>query len=244
MSYKNALYASYQSTHILHRKGEETITTLAKREKTYEGQLGHLMPKDKSAAIADLGCGSGGLVRWLAGRGHRDVIGVDISGEQVEQAARIGAERIVKADLLDFLETTHDSFDLLIARDVLEHFDRETVFRFVEAAGKRLKPGGRFVIQVPNAESPFMGRALYGDFTHELAFTPSSLRQIFNAAGFSRVTVHPCRPVATGLRSAWRALCWRVVEPLIKAFVHIESPQGGEVVTLNVIAAAELGPAV
>jgi SAM-dependent methyltransferase len=66
------------------------------------------------------------------------------------------------------------SLDAVIAFDVLEHFGRDELIPLVDAVHRVLRPGGRWIIHVPNGESPFFGSIRYGDLTHELAFTRQS----------------------------------------------------------------------
>jgi hypothetical protein len=50
-----------------------------------------------------------------------------------------------------------------------------------------LKPGDRWVLHMPNGNSPFGRPARYRDLTHELAFTRTSLSQLLPSSGFSSV---------------------------------------------------------
>lgn len=237
MSYKDALYDSYVSGHIAHRKGIADARALAIQSTIFDGHFGHLLPARRQK-VADLGCGPGTLVAWLQTQGCAEVSGVDFSHEQVANAHALGVDNVVQGDIFDFL-ASNDDFDLLFARDVIEHFDRQMVFDFLAAAHKALRPGGRLILQVPNAQSPYFGRVRYGDFTHELAFTGGSIRQILNAAGFSAVSIHPWRPVGFNLKSRVRAIVWRMLEPFLKFPIIIESGARETIVTMNLIAVAE-----
>lgn len=66
--------------------------------------------------------------------------------------------------------------DVEVAFDVIEDFTRDEVLRFVDKVLREPKPGRRWVIHVPNSESPLFGILLYGDVTQELAFTRASSR--------------------------------------------------------------------
>lgn len=239
MSYKTALYDSYVTSHIADRKGAPDRSALAAARRVFDQHFGALLPARRSRA-ADLGCGPGTLVAWLKTKGFDRVFGVDFSAEQVANAHAIGVHEVRQGDLFDFLATERE-FDLLVARDVIEHFDKQMVFDFLQACRGALAPGGRLLLQVPNAESPYFGRVRYGDFTHEVAFSASSVKQVLAAAGFSRVSVHPWRPARLGARSWLRYLVWRVLEPLIKLPIVVESGGRDRIVTMNLIVAAEVG---
>ena len=238
MSYKDELYTSYVNTHIRHRKKAGDLGDFARRARAYQRIFGRFVPSDKSAKIMDLGCGPGSIVWWLRDRGYRDVAGIDISQEQVDIAHGLGLDCVEKGDIFEFLRADGADYDVLFARDVLEHLDKESCFQFVKLCQARLKSGGRLILQVPNAESPFFGRIRYGDFTHELAFTPSSVSQIGYATGFDKIEVFPIRPVPIGVRSSIRRFMWFFVEAAIKALVRIESPGAGSVVTTNLLVVA------
>lgn len=237
MTFRNALYSSYVSGHIAQRKGVADERSLAIQEKIFEAHFGHLLPRTWTRA-ADLGCGPGTLVAWLQARGCGMVHGVDLSSEQVANAHELGIANVCQGDIFDFLRDKAD-YDLLFARDVMEHFERQTVFDFLLACRAALSSGGRLILQVPNAQSPYFGRVRYGDLTHELAFTAGSMRQVLSAAGYSRVAIHPWRPVGYDAKSRLRALAWRAIEPILKAPILIESGAIEAVVTMNLIAVAE-----
>jgi len=238
MSYKDELYKSYVNTHIRHRKNVGDLGDFARRARAYQRIFGTLIPSDKTAKIMDLGCGPGSIVWWLRDRGYGNVAGIDISQEQVDVARGLGLDSIVQGDIFEFLSMEGAEYDVIFARDVLEHLDKESAFQFVKLSKARLKPGGRLILQVPNAESPFFGRIRYGDFTHELAFTPSSASQIGYAAGFDEILVSPIRPVPIGIRSSLRCFFWFFVEAVLKWIVRLESPGAGSVVTTNLLIVA------
>jgi hypothetical protein len=73
-----------------------------------------------------------------------------------------------------------------------------------------LAPNGRLIIHVPNGEGLFSGRILYGDLTHEQAFTCGSLQQLAGATSFRVVAVKEDAVVVHGPISLIRSLIWRV----------------------------------
>ena len=54
--------------------------------KAYDHYLRGWLPESKDAAIVDLACGSGDLLRFFKQRGYTNIHGVDVSPEQVELA--------------------------------------------------------------------------------------------------------------------------------------------------------------
>lgn len=77
-----------------------------------------------------------------------------------------------------------------------------------------------------NAHALFGATAAFTDFTHEIAFTPRSLAQVFRVCGFEEVAVYGEEPVAHNLLSAIRLIMWKMVKALIKAYLLIEGSAG------------------
>lgn len=237
MNYRDALYGSYVTSHIAGRKGAADERSLRIHGRIFDQHFGKLLTEERCRA-ADLGCGPGTLVAWLMRRGFKRVHGVDFSAEQVANARALGLEGVEHGDVFEFLERER-GFDMLFARDVIEHFDKQTVFDFLAKCFDALNPRGRLVLQVPNAESPYFGRVRYGDFTHELAFTASSLSQLLQATGYAKVAFHPWRPAIFSFQTAVRHVAWRTIEPLLKLPMSIESGSKPRIVTMNLIAVGE-----
>ena len=67
---------------------------------------------------------------------------------------------------------------------------------------------------------------LYGDFTHEQAFTRVSIAQLLIASGFSSVKSYDDQPRPHGLKSAVRWLLWKLLRAWRGLVLSVES--GGE----------------
>ncbi len=202
----------------------------------------HFVP-DRRAQVLDLGCGSGSLVYFARQAGYSNVTGVDHSEEQVEFARRLGVPGITQGGILEALERAQQvSIDVLVMLDVLEHLSRTDVVRVAERVGAILRPGGRWVIHVPNGASPFFGRIRYGDLTHESAFTAGSLRQLLLSSNFRVVRCYEDAPVIHGVRSLIRNVGWRLVRAGLQAAIAIETgaPDPDGVLTQNLLAVAEV----
>lgn len=236
MSFKDRFYQSYTSTHVTHRKGEATLDRFRAEFPAWNKHFGQLLPSDREARILDVGCGRGGLVYWLGQRGYRNAAGIDVSAEQVETARRVGIANVCQADLTQYLGSHREHYDALILRDVVEHFTRERIIEVLELCRSATRPGGVVIVQVPNAESPFFGRIRYGDFTHELAFTSTSVAQLFNVLGFVDLRVYPMEPVVGGVRSLGRAALWSLVKAFYRVLLFAELGRGQWIFTQGLIA--------
>ena len=241
--YKERLYATYLADHLTPRKGGASLDALRARSARWDKTLRPFLPDDRSAAIADLGCGYGSVVWWLQQRGYANASGVDVSHDQIEQGARLGVRQLQQGDVLEFLRTATGRYDLLIARDLFEHLTKEDTLEALTLCREALRPGGALLLQVPNGESPFAGRIIYGDFTHETAFTQASLGQVLRAAGFDSVACHPVRPVVYGVKSWLRAVVWRLFESVLVTAILAEIGPVRPIVTQNLLAVARCAAA-
>jgi len=237
MSYKDKFYAKYYSTHVLHRKGAADLEQFRQRARYYQNTLAKFFPRDKQAKIIDVGRGNGSLVWWLQQAGFTNAEGIDISPELVAVAQSLGVANVMQADLVTFLAARQDSYDAVILRDVIEHFTKEVIVDTLEICHSSLKSNGLMIVQAPNAESPFFGRIRYGDFTHEIAFSASSLEQLLRVIGFSQIQIHPTGPaIISGIRSLFRFLSWRAVEALYRFLIYAETGRSDSIVTESIIA--------
>lgn len=101
--------------------------------------------------------------------------------------------------------------------DISESQVRDEVLEFLNLCKTRLNSSGSLILQTPNASSPFFGDVRYGDFTHELAFTPRLLSQLVSRAGFGDIECRETGPVPVGysIKSSIRYVVWQVIRMII-----------------------------
>lgn len=201
----------------------------------------HLLPENKDAAILDLGCGYGNFLYFLQNEGYTQTSGVDLNPQQLEVARTLGVRNVQCREAQEILRDSPQKFDLISAIDVLEHVPKEHVLDFLDLVHAALRPGGRFLCQVPNLAA-FYRPVFYMDFSHETPFTPVSLKQVLQLANFKNVRVFPLGPVATGVKSAIRCMLWKGVTAGLRLIQTIE---GGPpdpltaIYTVSILAAAD-----
>lgn len=235
MNYREKLYSTYVSIHTSHLYGKVTLDDIKKQFPVWRRYYGRFLPNDINARILDMGCGNGGFVYWLQQKGFINVLGIDISPEQVEEAKKFCINNIECVDLIHFLKGREGYYDVIFARDAIEHFTKDEILAVLQLIYDSLKEGGGVVIQTTNSEGPFGSRIRYGDFTHEIAFTRSSLNHIFKAVGFSNVFFYSTGPVSYGVKSAMRSLFWKVIEAMIRFYMLVETGSGKGIYTQNII---------
>jgi len=198
-------------------------------------------PEDREIQGIDLGCGHGALLHFAQQAGYRRLRGVDVSAEQVELAQRLGVANVSQGDLWGTLQgIASNSQDLVLSLDVIEHLDKGELLSAVDEVHRILREGGRWIIATPNGESPLFGRIRYGDVTHELAFTSTSLTTLLRASGFRNVECHERAPVPIGLKGRGRWVVWKAIRALLRVYLAAESGERGHdaLFTQNLLAVA------
>jgi len=224
--YRNRIYSHY--VEVWNESVLPTsINDLEGRAPTMHRVIRNFFPKEKSAAILDLGCGHGTLVYYALQVGYLNIQGVDVSGQQVNLAHKLGISSVRQGEMMGTLKTIPPaSLDAVVAFDVIEHFTKDELIDLVDAVNGVLKPGGRWIIHAPNANSPFFGSIRYGDYTHEQAFTPSSLRQLLKSSKYSNVEFAECAPLVHGVRSFARVIIWKMFRFV---FIVANAAETGEI---------------
>jgi len=236
--YRDRIYGQYAS---LFQDAAPTFDAAAADQwgRAYDYHLRGWLPERKDAAIADLACGGGKLLHFLTQRGYTNVSGVDISPQQVQLARQV-MPQVTQASLFEFLDTHQAAFDLLIGLDVIEHFHKSEVVRFLDACLTALRPGARLILQTPNAESPWGTHLRYDDFTHEIAFAPNPLTRLLIMCGATQVVCRELAPVKHGYSAAstFRWLLWQGLRGALKLYNVIETGSIGSGVYTRVFLVA------
>jgi len=239
MDYRKAFYSKYVSTHTSHRYGDSASTPGDGNYPLWRRSYRRFLPSRRDAALLDCGCGDGSFLAWLRAEGFTGLTGIDLSGEQVEKARALGVAEVFEDDVFQFLQGKERTFDVIFARDLIEHLTKEEALRFLSLAHLALVPGGGLVVQTVNGESPLFGRLAYGDFTHQTIFTRASLRQAMRIAGFEgSIDGFAQEPAVHGLRSAARFVLWRAIDAMVRVYLLADTGRADGVFSQNVIVVA------
>src|SRR5262245_45713933 len=127
--------------------------------------------------VLDIGCGTGGLLKLLAGRAR--VFGVDYEELALRYCREKGLDAVVRGSGLE-LPFAGGSFDLCVMFDVLEHVDEE--LDLLRELRRVVRPGGAAIVSVPAFQ------ALWSQhdetFQHRRRYRRRELLERMQAAGF------------------------------------------------------------
>jgi SAM-dependent methyltransferase len=127
--------------------------------------------------VLDIGCGTGGLLKTLAGRAS--VFGVDYEELALRFCRDKGLDAVVRGSGLE-LPFAAASFDVCVMFDVLEHVDDELAL--LRELRRVLPPGGAAIVSVPAFQ------ALWSQhdetFQHRRRYRRRELVERMEAAGF------------------------------------------------------------
>jgi 2-polyprenyl-3-methyl-5-hydroxy-6-metoxy-1,4-benzoquinol methylase len=237
--YREKLYRDY-ITRVQGTPGiEPKLVEIESRFPIWDAYYQEHLPRDRSAAILDIGCGSGDFIHYLRSSGYRNSSGIDISEEQISTAHRLGIPGVSRGDFRRLLESSPAGYNVVIGQDVIEHFSKEEVLDILNLIYRSLMPGGVCIIKTANAESPFWPRYRFGDFTHESSFTRTSIETVLRLTGFRTVASYPVPPISGySWRSAIRSILWKGIESVWRICLLIENGDAGGIFTGNLITVA------
>jgi SAM-dependent methyltransferase len=81
------------------------------------------------------------------------------------------------------------SFDVVLASNVIEHFEPDAAANLVTDVVRLLRPGGRMIVIQPNFRYAY--RHYFDDYTHRSAFTHVSLANLLRSKGLRMLRVEP-----------------------------------------------------
>lgn len=236
MDYKSVLYQNYRKTHNAILYGELSLQKMQQDFALNDFYFKHLLPAQKNANVLDIGCGDGNFVYYLQQNGYVNAKGIDLSAEQIEAGQQLGIANLEIADLTDYLTQHIEQFDCIIARDVVEHLTRQETFDALGLISKALKPGGCFIMQVPNGQGIFFTSIFYGDYTHEMPYTFKTVRQLFLNTGFSESDCYPINPYPGSFFGKIRSLLWHCKVAKTRFWKMVETGESTGIFTSNLIA--------
>lgn len=210
MSYaKSDMVADYSRSFSRLNPGGLSHNSYTSARAYYIAEILQILPKDKTAAIVDVGTGYGYLLRYLLEIGYKNVGGIDESPLLLQAVKKKLGDKLVflkHEDAKVFLSKNKSQFDLITLFDVVEHFPLEGAKNLMMLTARALKPGGMVIIRTPNMANILGTYSRYIDLTHYHCYTEFSLTELLLQAGFNKVTLQPP--------------CWQQRSRRIKKFIN------------------------
>lgn len=192
--------------------------------KFYENDYGPFLPRDMSASVLDIGCGTGEFLAYMKSIGYCNVRGIDASPEMADFCKKAGLDNVSAVeDTVGYLANNARRFDLVTLNDVIEHFPKKDTVEILKAVKSALKQNGVLLLRTGNFSTPGGTYLRYKDFTHDIGYTESSLEQVLRMAGFSDITVRGNRYyMSCNTRSLVRNILLRIWFCILKGIYTIE----------------------
>lgn len=169
----------------------------------YQSLLHPHLPNRKDSAILDIGCGMGYCLNALRQAGHTNLTGIDVDAGQIESCRKKGLKVQLVEDSVAFLNDRKNTFDLIVALDVIEHIPVDSQMAFIRAIGSSVRLGGKLVCTVPNANSIVAGRYRHIDWTHTCSFTEHSLDFLLHHGGFASIVIEELEKIPKAPKYWW-----------------------------------------
>jgi len=195
--YREKIYRKYVEILTKYSEKPNDNQEYKKRKKLYNLNYKKFLPSNRESKILELGCGKGFFLKYLKEMGYSNILGVEKSESPILHALSDIKNYIVEDDMFNYMKNCSEKYDLIVLFHVIEHLFKEEVLDILELIYEKLSSNGILLIEVPNASSPLFGCInRYSEFTHEIGFTPSSLREILMISDFKNVEVYSVRDLS------------------------------------------------
>jgi SAM-dependent methyltransferase len=149
---------------------------------------------------------------WINGVRAARKVAVDVWAEFVRFAAP-GVDATILDAATGLRTLGEQRFDVVLASNVLEHFEPDIAASVIADVAALLRPRGRFIVIQPNFKYAY--RRYYDDYTHRAVFTETSLSNLLRAHGF-RVDVS----IPRFLPYSMREVRWPIRPWLVRAYLR------------------------
>ena len=182
---KKSIYKNYASLIYAPDKRRSEADNEYKRNHSWNLKyvFSHLKGLKRNDGL-DVGCGLGQNLYSMEHFGFRNVIGIDISDECIDFCKK-KKFNVKKISAESHLEKNQNKYDLITIYHVVEHINKKEIIEMVNQMYKSLRKGGYLVINIPNGNNSISGmHDRYVDITHEILYTPESMREMLTLSGF------------------------------------------------------------
>jgi 2-polyprenyl-3-methyl-5-hydroxy-6-metoxy-1,4-benzoquinol methylase len=188
----------YRRMSLRHAASESPIpwSEMEKRPQVLQAvhELRDLLPRDKNAAILDVGFGQGWFLAACLKLGYKDLSGADF-GIAHKGYIRAWSEPPIQLyeieeNIGNFLSDREEQYDFIHLSHVIEHIPKYSLLWVVDALYRALKLGGVLMLRTPNMEGPCANSSFYVTLAHEYGFSGSNLESLLDICGFDDVRLH------------------------------------------------------
>ena len=169
--------AGYHDVHLREHPARQAVWQVL------ADHLSRWVPPD--AHVLEIGAGH---CHWINAVRAARRVAIDTWPDVVRFAAA-GVETRVMDASRELRTLPAGSVDVVLASNVLEHFDPDTASSVIGDIHAVLKPGGRLLIVQPNFRYAY--RSYFDDYTHRSVFTDVSLPNLLRSRGFGIDLVRP-----------------------------------------------------
>lgn len=176
-----------------------------------------LLPRDKQAAILDIGFGGGWFLAACLRIGYTNLSGADFGIANKAHVKAWAPDAItsweIESDIGSFLAEKPETYEFIHMSHVIEHIPKYALLWVVDALYRALKPGGVLMLRTPNMEGPCANSSLYVTLAHEYGFSSGNLESLLDICGFDEIRFHR----ASASHSTWKQMAGKLMRwPFLK----------------------------
>jgi 2-polyprenyl-3-methyl-5-hydroxy-6-metoxy-1,4-benzoquinol methylase len=157
------------------------------------------MDVNPAKKVMEIGCGTGYVSHYIAGRTNMQVIGSDLCKPFIEEARRKFVLPNLSYEILDFNEAAEaiiHKFDYIIGNGILHHLYYNLDKALLTLKGL-LNPGGEIIFMEPNVYNPYIAAIFKNKILRkcarlepdEMAFSKRFIGQQLKTAGFKDIKI-------------------------------------------------------
>ncbi len=150
-----------------------------------------LLPRDKQAAVLDVGFGEGWFLAACLRLGYTNLSGADFGIANKAHVKTWAPDAImlseIENDIGGFLAEKPEAYEFIHMSHVIEHIPKYSLLWVVDALYQALKPGGVLMLRTPNMEGPCANSSFYVTLAHEYGFSSGNLESLLDICGFDEI---------------------------------------------------------
>lgn len=204
------------------------------------------LPTDRSAAILDLGCGDGRVLRFLSRKGYLNIHGVDRDPIALACIGKLAGVTVECTEVgLQFLRQQRGKFKLIVLKQMIYYVERSEIMAFMLALKDALTDDGVVIVEFFNAALLSSRLTELKDPFIRTGYTEHSMRRLFAATGLRELHIGGERRENGKLRSRVYAACRACWILLLRTIYILERGMDNElpqIYTKSIVAVAANRP--